>query len=331
MESLLLSRSSSIAADPLSDVLSLLKPRGYMSGGLDAGGDWSIHFQQDAAFRCFALVSGHCWLAMDGVDDAIRLEAGDFVVLPHGGAFRFASDLALPSVDIMTIIGAPLQGRILSWQGGGGCLALSAYFTFERDHARILLDVLPPLVHIRNDSDKAALRWYLERLMKMLREQQPGGFLLGEHLAQMMLIEVLRLHLADKVTGGVGWIFALADKQLTAAMTAMHQNPGYRWTLRELAALAGMSRSSFALRFKAKVGTSAMEYLTRWRMLRAADKLVYLREPVGAIALSLGYESESAFGFAFKKKMGCSPRQYCRTRAVAVSFDAPVIRLNYAD
>ena len=30
--------------DPLSDVLSLLKPRSYMSGGFDVGGDWSIQF-----------------------------------------------------------------------------------------------------------------------------------------------------------------------------------------------------------------------------------------------------------------------------------------------
>jgi AraC-like DNA-binding protein len=57
-----------------------------------------------------------------------------------------------------------------------------------------------------------------------------------------------------------------------------------------------------------------MEYLTRWRMLLAGDKLVNSSDPISQIALSLGYESESAFSTAFKRVMGCSPRQYSRGR-----------------
>jgi AraC-like DNA-binding protein len=81
-----------------------------------------------------------------------------------------------------------------------------------------------------------------------------------------------------------------------------------------LAERAGMSRSTFALKFKETVGSSPMEYLTRWRMLLAGDKLENSSDPVSAIALSLGYESESAFSTAFKRIMGCSPRQYSRGR-----------------
>lgn len=309
MESSFISRSSKLAGDPLSDVLSLLNPRGYMSGGIDAGGEWAIGFEKDAIFRCFAIVSGRCWLSMEGVDDAV-LQEGDFVVLPHGHAFRLASDLTVAPVDIMTVISGPLNGSVLCWQGGGACLALSALFTFESLGADLLLEELPPLVHIRKDADRAVMRWYLERMMQVIREPQPGGVLLGEHLAQMMLIEVLRLHMAEKTTRGVGWLPALTDKQMSAAITAIHEDPGYRWTLQALAARVGMSRSAFALRFKEKVGSSAMEYLTRWRMRSAGHRLVNSDESVSSIALSLGYASESAFGFAFKREMGCSPRQY---------------------
>ncbi len=288
-----------------------------MSGGIDAGGDWAIQFEDDGYFRCFAIVSGQCWLAMEGVADSVRLAAGDFVVLPHGRSFRVASDLDVPAVDIMAVITAPLNGNIFCWKGGGACLALSALFTFAGDDASLLLGVLPPLVHIRKQAERAAMRWYLERMMKVIREPQPGGLLLAEHLAQMMLIEVLGLYIADTGTSGTGWLFALADKQLGAAMGAMHADPGHRWTVQQLAERAGMSRSAFALRFKQKVSTSAIDYLTHWRMLRAAEMLANSREPVSAIALAVGYESESAFGFAFKREMGCSPRQYCRARTAA--------------
>ena len=60
-----------------------------------------------------------------------------------------------------------------------------------------------------------------------------------------------------------------------------------------------------------------MDYLTRWRMLLAGDRLAHASEPVSTIALALGYESESAFSTAFKRVMGCSPRQYGRGRTPA--------------
>jgi AraC-like DNA-binding protein len=314
-----MSRSSAVAIDPLSDVLSLIKPRRYMSGGIDAGGDWSFKFDRSNCFLCFALVSGHCWLSIEGVDEAVRLEAGDFIALPHGPAFRLASDLSVSPVDVRSVVTGPLNGRIVPWQGGGACLGLTAFFTFATKHASILLGLLPSLVHIRSHGDRAVMQWYLERMIVVLRKPQAGGALLGEYLAQMMLIELLRLHVTQKETERVGWLFALADQKLCTAMTAMHETPGYRWTVQELAERACMSRSAFALRFKEKVGTSVMEYLTQWRMLLAGDRLMNSHDSVSAIALSTGYESESAFSFAFKREMGCSPRQYCRVRASALA------------
>jgi AraC-like DNA-binding protein len=130
----------------------------------------------------------------------------------------------------------------------------------------------------------------------------------------MMLVQALRLHLAEGLRGGVGWLFALADQQMSAAISSMHDDPGHGWTIQTLAERAGMSRSTFALKFKQTVGKSPMEYLTRWRMLLAGDRLTNSNDSISAIAQSLGYESESAFSTAFKRMMGCSPRQYGRGR-----------------
>ena len=174
----------------------------------------------------------------------------------------------------------------------------------------MLLGSLPPIVHIRKESDKAAIRWSLERMKEELRDPQPGGSLIAQQLAYMMLIQALRLHLVEGARSGVGWLFALADKQMSTAIACMHDDPGHRWMLQELAERAGMSRSIFALRFKETVGETPMEYLTRWRMLVAGDRLKNSDDSISVIALSLGYESESAFGKAFKREMGCSPKQY---------------------
>ena len=300
--------------DPLSDVLSLLKPRSYTFGGFDAGGEWSIHFGRHEGIKCYAVVSGACWLSVEGVADAVRLKTGDCFLLPRGWPFRLASDLALAPVDARSLFPTPLNGGIAVINGGGDFSCVGGHFTLSGEHAGILLGMLPPIVHIRKESDKATLRWSMERMTQELREPQPGGFLVAQHLASMMLVQALRLHLAEGLRGGVGWLFALADKQMGAAINAMHGDPARRWTLQELAEQAGMSRSSFALKFKETVGASPMEYLTRWRMLLAGDRLANSSDPVSVIARSLGYESESAFSTAFKRVMDCSPRHYSRGR-----------------
>jgi AraC-like DNA-binding protein len=204
------------------------------------------------------------------------------------------------------------NGVVSSINGGGDSFLVGGHFTLAGRHAGILLGVLPPIVHIRKESDKAAMRWSLERMMEELRDPRPGGSLVAQQLACMILVQALRLHLAEGSRGGVGWLFALADKQMSEAINAMHGNPAHRWTLEELATSVRMSRSTFALKFKQTVGDSPIEYLTRWRMLLAGDKLANSSDSIAEIAQSLCYESESAFSTAFKRVMGCSPRQYTR-------------------
>ena len=296
--------------DPLSDVLSLLKMHSYACGGFDVGGDLSLQFAKHAGIKCYAVVSGEAWLLIEGVMDPVQLKAGDCFVLPQGRPFCLATGLGLPPVDFRTLRGDAKIGTVVSYKGGGKFFIVGGHFALSADHASILLGALPPFVHLQKQSDKAVLRWSIERLMEELREPQPGSGLVAQHLAHTMLLQALRLHLADGTQGRVGWLFALADKQMGAAISALHEAPGHRWTVQELAERIGMSRSVFAQRFKDTVGESPMEYLTRWRMLLAGEKLVNSTEPVSAISLALGYESEAAFSTAFRRVMGCSPRQY---------------------
>jgi AraC-like DNA-binding protein len=302
--------------DPLSDVLSLLKPRNHMSAGFDAAGEWSIRFPgPPQTIKCGAVVAGQCWLSADGVAEPVRLETGDCFLLPGGRSFHLASDVDLPPVAAPAVFSNARDGGIVTWNGGGEDFLISSRFSLEGSHAGMLLRMLPPIVHIRGEAEQAALRWSVERMMQELRAPQPGGFLIIRHLAHMMLVQALRLHVAKEEKGGVGWLFALADKQMGAAIHAMHDDPARRWTLDTLAACACMSRSTFALKFRQTVGVTPMEYLTRWRMVLAGERLANSGDPVAVVALSSGYESESAFSTAFKRVMGCRPREYGRNRS----------------
>lgn len=299
--------------DPLSDVLSLLKPRNYTAAALEAGGDWAIAFPRYDGIKCNAVVAGACWLDAEGLAAPLRLEAGDCFLLPRGVPFRLASDLALPPLDAGALFPPASPGGIVACNGGGEFAMLGSRFLISGRHADLLLGMLPPVLLIRKAEDRDTLRWAIETIRAELREARPGGAVVATHLAHMMLVLVLRIYLADGASQAqAGWLSALADKHIGAAIGLMHADPSKRWTLAALAAHVGLSRTIFAARFKDRVGMGAMEYLLRWRMLLAGDRLAQTDATISNVAASLGYDSDSAFGAAFKRVMGVSPRQYAR-------------------
>ncbi len=300
--------------DPLSDVISFLELRDYRVGGFEAGGDWSIRFDPFDGVKCYAVTSGACWLAVEGAGEPVLFKQGDCLLLPRGSPFRVASDPARPPEDWKRHFLGAREGALVKLNDGSGVTVLGGHFRLAGPQTEMLLGVLPPIVHLRSERDRETLRWAFDRMRQELVDPKPGGFLILQQLAYMIFVQALRLHLDQ--ANGVGWLFALSDKHVGAAIAAIHREPARRWTVAALALEVGMSRSAFAARFGQLVGDGPIEYLTRWRMLLAGRSLSR-GEAIGAIARSLGYESESAFSTAFKRVMGSTPRDHVRLAAVA--------------
>lgn len=297
--------------DVLSDLLSLVKPNTTIAGGFDMCGDWSIAFEPHTGIKCFAVLSGSCWLNIEGIP--IRLEAGACTLLSHGKRFCLTSNLSLKPVPYKKMKDIEWQGGIAKINGGGETLILGGHFAFAGIHADLLLGTIPPVAHLLRDQEKETLRWSLDLMRRELVEGKPGGTLVTQHLAHIVLLQALRLYLENSAQHRMGWPFALTDPQLSAALRAIHAEPSAPWNLSMLASKAGMSRASFAQAFSFAVGTSPIEYLTRWRMLLASDRLTRGNDRVSEIATSVGYKSESAFSTAFRRIMGSSPREYARS------------------
>lgn len=299
--------------DPLSDLLSLLEPRSYISAGFDVGAPFSIQFpDQGAHIKCYAITSGEGWMVVDGEEEPVKLEAGDCFVLPRGRPFRLTSDLALepqPSEEVLRL--ERVDGKLII-NGGGDFYLVGSRFAVGGPHAKMLMELLPPVIHIERRSDQEALRWAVELMRQELVEPRQGSHLILDHLAHLMLVQALRLHLSreDATTQRGSWLAALSDPHVGEALRLMHSEPGHGWSVQELAQRVGMSRSAFAQRFKEKTDTTPMTYLTRWRMLLAAERLTHPDASIGALCEELGYESESAFSTAFKRVMGAPPSRY---------------------
>lgn len=311
--------------DPLSDILSLLEPKSYFVGGFRAGGEWSVHFGAHDGIKCYAVTLGGCWLVHEGIPEPVRIEQGDCLLLPHGLPFRVASDPALPPEDWRRAFRGAGTGTLAMLNEGDEVTVLGGHFQLAGPQAHILLGMLPPVVHLQSETDREALRWAFDRMRQELADARPGTFLIVQQLVYMILIQALRLHLDGGK--GIGWLFALSDRQVGAAIAAIHREPARRWTVESLALAVGMSRSGFAARFRNLVGDGPIEYLTRWRMLLAGRSLAR-GESVGVIARSLGYESESAFSTAFKRVTGNTPRHHARVATATSRYATRVFQLS---
>lgn len=298
--------------DALADVLSLLKAQSYTCAGFDMGEGHSMHMPAHPGIFCYAIVSGEMWLSLSDGPMDVRLQAGDCVILPKGRSFVVTSTLgALPMDAAALIESQPIQS-ITTYRGGGKCFAIGCHFLLADNHSDILLNLLAPIVHITAEAGDSTLHWALDCMRQELHAPQPGGSLIVDYMANLILIKALRLHLAQD---GIGWLFALSDTRMKTAISVMHADPANRWTVNSLAEQAGMSRTRFAVRFKQLVGMAPLDYLRRWRMLLASNKLIATNDLVSEIALSLGYDSESAFSTAFRKVMSISPRGYRQSHA----------------
>jgi AraC-like DNA-binding protein len=132
------------------------------------------------------------------------------------------------------------------------------------------------------------------------------------HIVNRLFEVVLILILRTLMNRGVvreGLLAGMTHPRLAKALVAMHEAPQNNWSLDELAATAGMSRSHFATVFRETVRTPPGDYLTAYRISVAQDRL-RRGEPVKSIATAVGYGSTAAFSRAFTAVSGKSPRAW---------------------
>jgi AraC-like DNA-binding protein len=268
------------------------------------------------------VAEGSCWVAGD---DGERHWArqGDVIVLPYGDRHTIGGEAPADAVPILTLIGPPPWDEIpfLRHGGGGSRTELVCGYLYSEDP---LFDpsmrALPPVLVVHLPAAGASRRWIEASIAYALEhtsgDQAPGP--VTTRLPELMLIEVLRAHLATAPGLNEGWLAALRDPVLAPALSLLHSSPERKWTVADLATGAAVSRSLLDERFRDVLGRSPIRYLTEWRMHMAEELLATTDIGVAAIARRVGYDSEEAFSRAFKRARGRSPSHWRSERSTLV-------------
>jgi AraC-like DNA-binding protein len=177
-----------------------------------------------------------------------------------------------------------------------------------------ITQLLPRFILIKADpAHTLALHNTMQALASEMAEQAPGSEVVTTRLAEVLFIQALRAHIASEVEWrNKGWLRAIFDPQVGAALSAVHDSVSTPWTVESLAAAATMSRSAFAVRFKELLGQTPLEYVTEWRMQKAMQLLQQRDKKLIDVARSVGYESDAAFSKAFKRVVGANPGEYLK-------------------
>ncbi len=262
---------------------------------------------------------GSCWVASDSGERHWAGE-GDVIVLPYGDLHRIGGEEATECVSIFALMDAPPWDvmPVVRHGGGGARTDLVCGYLYSEDPLfDPALRALPPAFVVRPPSGAAA-GWVQASIAYALEEDAPlhaGRSPLATRLPELVLIEVLRLHLANAPAADHGWLAALGDPVLAPALSLMHGAPEHKWTVAELAARVAVSRSLLDERFRIVLGRSPIRYLTEWRMHLAEELLATTELSVTDVTRRVGYRSEEAFSRAFKRAHGTSPTPWRQARS----------------
>ena len=299
-------------SDPLGEALHMLRLTGTLYCRAEMTAPWGLIFPQLIESMMFVIVtSGHGWLRM-GDDPPMLVQQGGMVLLPHGTPYQLLSEPDAVAEPLFDIPVEKVSDRYeIMRHGGGGAItrATAGVVQFDSVAAKRLVSLLPPVLRIDAwETDDG--NWLQSTLSLIAREasaMRPGGETVMTRLADILVIQAIRAWLDTAPEANLGWLAALRDKQVGRTLALIHRRPEQDWSVVELAREAGMSRSAFSARFTELVGQPAMQYLAQWRLHLARAQLLETREPVAMVASRAGYQSEAAFGRAFKQLFGVPP------------------------
>ena len=244
-----------------------------------------------------------------------RLEAGDAALLPRGGSHDLLSAPDLSSRDVASFEAATLCESISTIKAcpAESCrtkdaLIFSGCMEFDLGALHPLITLMPEVMLVGTLLDRS--REFLPMLEAMERETRTerAGFAgILARLADVVSASIVRGWVECGCGDARGWVEALRDPRLGRVISALHRDPGRNWTVAELAAEMGSSRSVFAERFLAVTGLTPVRYMTELRMRLAAQWIGRERMSIESAAHRLGYGSQAAFSRAFKRVIGHPP------------------------
>lgn len=301
--------------DILAEVLNRVRLGGTLLFHFELGQPWSLELPQRPHALFHYLSRGSATLAL-GQGRELHMTAGDLVVVSRGEPHKIYSDSRIKSFSVDDLDRSSAHLGVVRHGGSAQPYAtmICGKFTVARPSRGSVLELLPPVLLLKQTEDGEWLEAILRRMVGESAQARPGQGVALSRLTEVLFVEVLRSWVKSLAPGEGGWLGAMADPHIGPALQLIHGQPDRPWTLDDLGQRVGLGRSAFSARFTRLVGQSMYRYLIARRMSEAAFLLETSDEGIARIATSVGYETTAAFSKLFHRHHGETPGRYRAVR-----------------
>lgn len=211
------------------------------------------------------------------------LEAGDFAVFGKNNPFRYIIGEGEPIDYFWVHFGGYGAGDVL---GSCGLRVDTRYRIGLHDPAKRafdeIFDTFKPKTARFDSSANAALLSLISLLAKYVSSDERDG---------------QNERLKDRLKASLGYLHAHYTENVDVS---------------ELAAMDYLSPGRYRVLFREMMNASPLEYITNLRLNTACELLSGTKLDIASVAESAGYSDCRYFSRLFKKRFGCTPREYRR-------------------
>ncbi len=298
--------------DSLSQLIGSLRIRNAIYTRFEASAPWGHRVTHRGQIKFVLVARGTCWLRTAAVPEPLELQAGDLFLVLDGAPYSVSERRNSRCVECVEL--EKLRESFLIRYGGGGAITnlVSVALELAEDDSGALIGALPPFIHLRVEPNRSSSLHALTELLRDEIREELGSLPIVRRLAEALFISAVRFFVQQSELPKHGLLAAIADPQLRRALREMHEDLAQPWTVETLAARSGMSRASFAAKFRSKTGVTPLDYLTKQRIAFART---LLREavPIADVASRVGYDSQISFARAFARITGTTPGAFRRS------------------
>lgn len=296
--------------DVLGDVLETLRFRGSIFFRSELAAPWGMSLELTGIPRFHIALSGNFFVGGDD-HDAVQVGEMDIVMLPTGNSHWIADQPGRELVPSQLAGEACELGNPLFQQGEITNRLMCGIVHYDQESPHPLLDSLPDILRFPKLESSQPI-WSTVTLIdaEMRRGEAQGGTIV-DRLTEVLFLQLLNYY-AEQSGNAPGFLVALRDRRLQRALTLIHKEPAFNWSLSSLGDQVGMSRATLVRHFKDAIGVAPMTYIANWRIMKAYNLIKYSSTPLEQIAESVGFGSARTMNKSFQRHYDCTPNELRR-------------------
>jgi AraC-like DNA-binding protein len=293
--------------DLVGDVLETLRFKGSIFFRSDLAAPWGMSLDKVDIPRFHIAMSGSSFVGSDNAEP-VNLHHMEIVMLPSGSSHWIADQPGRQLISSLQAGEACELGNPLFQQGKITQSLMCGMVHYDKASSHPIIDSLPQVLHFQGLVSADPI-WKTVIIIEseMQRTRGKGGTIV-DRLTEVLFLQLLNRY-AHKNKEVTGFLAALRDKRIHKALTLIHLDLNFNWSIAILGERVGMSRATLVRHFQSSVGLAPMAYILNWRMMKAYNLIKYSNANLEHIAEQVGFASARTLSKAFQRRYAVTPSE----------------------